>query len=139
VLPDWLAAALQDAGQLDAPGTGTRRARLGRCPACRAQVLRGLDGERAAGLAVVNAEEIDTSGEFLALMLGLRTYTLTRGRSSTGAASWNLDPREPCGIRAGQRTALVAEHRCGVAIPPARESRIPRWMQSKPLPDAAPF
>lgn len=137
-LPDWLVAHLADTGRGNPDGI-SRAARLSRCDQCRRPVLAGLDGDLAAGAVSCDPNEIDTTGELLALALNLRTYTLTRATTSSGKATWNIDRRYPEAIRAGQRTALVAEHRCGIAIPPARQSRIPGFYASKPLPEIAPF
>lgn len=138
-LPEWLVAHLTATGRYNADGVA-RSARLTRCPKCARVVLSGLDGDIAGFPVVCDPTEIDTNGELLALVLNLHTYTLTRAMTSSGKSTWNLDPREPCGIRAGQRTALVAQHRCGIAIPPTAVSRLPAWMSRRaPDTDTPPF
>lgn len=122
-LPAWLVAHLEDTGAL----TG-RAARHTRCTSCRRPVLSGIDGDRCGALAICDPTEIDANGELVAFALGLRTYTLTRARTSAGRAVWNLDPRHPWAIAAGITRPVVAQHRCGVAIPPAPRSLIPTWM-----------
>lgn len=136
-LPGWLVAHLDATGRSNPDGVG-RGARLGRCRRCTRQVLRGLDGDLAAFPAECDPHEIDTNGELLALALGLRTYMLTRSMTSSRKLGWNLDPRTQWGIRAGQRTALVVEHRCGIAIPAAARSWLPR-QASLPTPSDVPF
>lgn len=120
---DWLIAHLQAIGAHNPDGV-SRAARPTRCPDCRRHVLRGLDDDRCAGVAVVDPHDIDHLGEFLALRIGLHTYSLRRGTNSTGKAQWNIDPRYPAEIRAGQEYPVLAQHRCGMAIPPAATSRL---------------
>lgn len=139
-LPGWLVAHLIATGHHNADGI-SRAARLTRCANCGRGVLLGLNGDRAGYPAKCDPHEIDTRGELVALALGLRTYMLTRSVNSAGKGIWNLDPRNPWAIRAGQRTALVAQHRCGIAIPPATESHLPAWLDraARPAPDQPPF
>lgn len=137
-LPAWLVAHLQAVGRHN-PDGAARAARHRRCTRCTRPILAGLDGDRAAMTVECDPTEIDTTGELLALALNLRTYTLTRATNSSGKATWNIDPRDRWQIRAGQRTALVAEHRCGIAIPPAAHSRLPAWMTPRPASSAPPF
>lgn len=117
----------------------SRAAKPALCRACGRLVLRGLDGDRCALLVECDPHEIDTTGELLALMLNLRTYTLTRSPITSAATGWALDPRYPTAIRRGQRTALVAQHRCGIAIPPTTHKRIDLFDQPPALPEHAPF
>lgn len=137
-LPAWLQAHLEAVGVANKDGVA-RGARLTRCSQCGRAVLSGLDGDVAGFPAVCDPTEIDTHGELVALALNLRTYTLTRATKSNGKSTWNLDPRDQWGIRAGQRTALVAQHRCGIAIPPAAVSRLPAWLNPRPIDDTPPF
>lgn len=108
------------------------------CPDCGRTVLRGLDGDRAALVAECDPEEIDTIGELVALALGLRTYTLTRSPITAAVSGWVVDPRYPAAIASGQRKPIVAQHRCGIAIPPAAHKRLPAFTD-QPLPIDAPF
>lgn len=122
-LPEWLVAHLSAKGLHDADGV-RRAARLTRCVKCNRRVLVGLDGDVAAMPVTCDPHEVDVKGEALALILGLQTYTLTRSARSKGIA-WNLDHRHPWAIEKGRRTAIVAEHRCDVAVPPASMSFLP--------------
>lgn len=125
-LPEWLEAHLKATGRFNADGVA-RSARLRNCPDCGAKVLRGLDGDRAAFPVICDPHEIDANGETVALMCGLRTYSLTRSGTASGMA-WNLDARLPAVVAAEQRTAVVAQHRCGMAVPPSGRSFLPAWM-----------
>ena len=123
-LPEWLVASLSARGLHDAEGV-RRAARLTRCDECRRPVLAGLDGDLAAMPVQCEPHEIDVQGETLALILGLRTYTLTRKIRAKGLG-WNLDLRDRWAIESGQRTALLAQHRCDVAIPPTQRPFLSR-------------
>ena len=136
-LPAWLLAHLEATGRHNTDGIA-RAARYQRCVDCRRAVLTGLDADRAALPAECDPTEIDTRGELVALALGLRTYTLTRATNSSGKTAWNLDRRDQWQIRAGQRTAIVAQHRCGIAIPPAARSHLPAWMSRAQRVEFAP-
>lgn len=126
-LPGWLIANLIATGRHNPDGI-SRGARLTRCSDCGRPVLAGLDDDIAAWAVKCDPHEIDTRGELVALALNLRTFMLTRSTNSSGKATWNLDPRDRWAIRAGQRTAIVAQHRCGISIPSATESRLPTWL-----------
>lgn len=128
-LPDWLIANLQALGRFNSDGI-KRSAKMGTCPDCGRPILRGLDGDRAAMVAICDPYEIDLNGELIALALGLRTYSLTRTQSGSSAA-WNLDVRLPtvC-AQDNQRNAIVAAHRCGIAIPPTRRSFLPAHLNA---------
>lgn len=134
-LPDWLVAHLSEVGQANPDGI-RRAARYSRCGRCGRWVLRGLDGDVAAMPIVADPHEIDRHGEMVAILLGLRTFMLTRGKSGKGSA-WNLDARDEWEIAAGQRTPLVAEHRCGIAVPPATRPWLRRDNRST-NPDGSP-
>lgn len=136
-LPEWLIAHLDTTGRRNADGIG-RSASLTRCRGCGRRVLAGLDGDLAAGAVMCDPHEIDVRGELLALALNLRTYMLSRATTSAGKATWNLDPRNQWAIAAGQRTALVAAHRCGIAIPPAATTWLPTLTYS-PTPEHPNF
>lgn len=134
-LPEWLIANLTARGLHDPDGV-RRAARLSRCSECGQRVLAGLDGDVAAMPVECEPHEIDLQGETLALLLGLRTYTLTRRIRAKGLA-WNLDLRDRWAIARGRRTALLAQHRCDVAMPPAVKPFLPRGNQSA-TPDGPP-
>ena len=139
MLPEHLVAHLIATGRHNPDGI-SRGARLTRCPDCGRPVLTGLDDDTAAFPATCDPHEIDTRGELVALALNLHTFTLTRATNSSGKSTWNLDPRDQWSIRAGQRTALVAQHRCGIAIPATTESQLPAWLHRRTAPtDQPPF
>ena len=134
-----LLAVLAQSGHLDPDGVH-RAARPDICPDCRRPVLVGLDAERCATVARTDPHEIDVMGEFLATRLGLMTYNLSRGFSKKGKQQWVLDTRMICQIEAPRRTAVVAAHRCGIAIPPATVTFLsPRPRRARSGSDAAPF
>lgn len=134
-----LLAVLAQSGHLDPDGVH-RAARPDTCPDCRRPVLTGLDAERCATVAHADPHEIDAMGEFLARRIGLMTYNLSRGFSKKGKRQWTLDSRMICMIEAPRRTAVVAAHRCGIAIPPAKVT----FLSARPRParsgsDGPPF
>lgn len=114
-----LLAVLAATGHYDADGVH-RGARPGVCRDCRRPVLLGLDADRCACVAVVDPHEIDPVGEILAVRIGLMTYNLTHSYSAKGKRRWILDTRMVCMIEAPRRSAVVAAHRCGLAIPAAK-------------------
>lgn len=136
-LPEWLIASLSERGLHDADGV-RRHARMTHCDECHRPVLAGLDDDVAAMPVQCEPHEIDLHGETLALLLGLRTYTLTRRIRSKGLG-WNLDLRDRWAITKGQRTALLAQHRCDVAMPPAKKKFLPRAQQVVTANDQPPF
>lgn len=134
----WLAQHLRDCGYANDDGIG-RSARTGRCEQCRAEVVRGLDGDRCAMAAVADPHEIDALGEYLALRIGLITYSLRNSYSPKGKQIWVIDPRFQWEIAAGDQRPVLAQHRCGLQIPPAKQSRIPEPRRIAPLPlDGSP-
>lgn len=136
----WLVGHLAELGLANADGIG-RAARNGRCPQCRAAVVRGLDDERCGGVATADPHEIDAIGEYLALQLGLITYSLRNSYSKKGARQWNLDPRYNWDIKAGTDAAILAQHRCGIQIPPAVSPKLAEPPRPTALPpgDGTPF
>lgn len=116
--PDWLRAHLADLG-LDNPDGISRAAHLAACPDCGRRVLRGLDDDRCAGVATVDPDEIDHIGEYLALKIGLLTYSIRRSASAGGKRQWNLDWRSHQETRFTPNAPVVAQHKCGMKIPPA--------------------
>lgn len=136
-LPEWLVASLSARGLHDADGI-RRSARLARCDECHRPVLAGLDDDVAAMPVQCEPHEIDLQGETLALLLGLRTYTLTRRIQARGLG-WNLDLRDRWAIAKGQRTPLLAQHRCDVAMPRARKLLLARVPQSVNANECPPF
>lgn len=122
----WLTRHLADIGYANPDGIG-RAARLQRCEHCGAQVLRGLDGDRAAAVATTDPHEIDAVGEYVAKRIGLMTYSLRRGFGKNGEIC-TLSPRFIWDLRAPRKHPVLAEHRCGMQIPPSREPSL--WRQS---------
>jgi hypothetical protein len=137
-LPEWLRAHLTDIGA-DNPDGIARGARMSTCPSCGRRVLRGLDDDRCAMVATADPHEIDEVGEYLALRIGLLTYSLRRATNSSGKATWNLDPRTQWAIAGGRNAAVVAEHRCGMSIPPAAQPRLFVLCAPKPNTNTPPF
>lgn len=129
-IPDHVKAFLTDIGQWNTDGK-SRLARLATCPGCRHPILAGLDADRAAMPATCDPHEIDANGELLALALNIPTYRLAVAFSATGKRGWNLDRRTKFDIECPQDTAIVAAHRCGLAIPPAPHSYLPPWTRRR--------
>lgn len=128
----WVKAHLAALGVLNADGV-SRRVSSGRCPQCRAVVLRGLDSDRCAVPVTVDVAEIDAIGELLATMQGRRTFDLLQYRAKQ-SYSYCLEPRRAVHIAKPRRYSVYAEHRCGAplpAAPPATPRRV--------LPDRPPF
>ena len=123
-MPEWLVVHLTAIGRYDTDGV-RRGARLSRCSQCRRQVLSGLDGDRCAMAVTCEPYEIDEKGEALALMLGLQTYTLTQTNGAKGVV-WNIDWRASNVLGRSRRYALVAEHRCEMAVPPTQDQILGR-------------
>ena len=115
-LPEWLVAKLR----AENPDGVTRAARLGRCERCGRPVLRGLDDDRCAWVAVAEPFEVDRFGEYLALARGLRTFHLARRYGSAGASRWEIDSRDKCAIASPhKRYPVIPQHRCDVILPAA--------------------
>lgn len=136
-LPDWLRQQLIDSGHIDPRGY-TRTARYGTCDRCGRGVLRGLDDDRCAWHVTADPHEIDPAGEMLAFALGLRTFTLRKYNSGKGSG-WSLDPRYPAAIEKGMTTPVVAQHRCGISIPPAATALLPARVHRPARPDQPDF
>jgi hypothetical protein len=136
-LPEWLVGHLSAIGRHDSDGV-RRAARFSRCDDCGRKVLAGLDGDVAAMPVVCEPYEVDLNGEALAMVLGLHTYTLTR-RAGSKSQAWNLDYRDRWAIEKGQRTALVVQHRCDLAVPRAARSFLPQVDKNLPLDGSPPF
>jgi hypothetical protein len=132
MIADWLVSHLQQLGAWNNDGI-SRAARLHHCGHCGAPVLRGLDGDRAAMVATCQPQDIDHFGEYLALKLGLCTYTV-RTTHIGGKAAVVLDPRYHWDIDAGMREPVVPQHRCGLAIPPVKHSAFE--LPPNPLPQS---
>lgn len=81
-----------------------RKAQLRPCPRCGGQILTGLDHDRTAAIAHVDATPIDPAREVAALRAGYHTYDLINGE---------LFFREPWhhGVVYGS-TPIHVEHHC---------------------------
>lgn len=89
----------------------SRRASLGRCPACRGVILTGLDDDRCGLLARVDPAPLTTVGEVAALLAGRWTYDarLVDGRV-------RLDHRDQWKIRV-RPWPVLASHACPGVVP----------------------
>lgn len=91
------------------PGRTTgRHLKAGRCRACRAPILRGLDEDLCALRAETDPTPLAPLGEAMALLAGRKTYDLARD-----LGNWQLTRRGRWRI-AGTRTGvdIVPAHRC---------------------------
>jgi hypothetical protein len=71
-----------------------RAAKVARCRKCRAIVIRGLDHDRCARLAVVNPAPLSVVSEALALMAGRAASGLTAWRTA-----YQIDARLAANIK----------------------------------------
>jgi hypothetical protein len=121
------------------PGPISRRARVVKCPSCKAWVFRGLESDWCAWGATVDVQPLDAMGELVALLGGLSTYSLAfmgghyeiNNRTELHIAS------RPPGSRVNED--VVTAHRCGVSIASAVVSTLPRGRVAKPTPKNPPF
>jgi hypothetical protein len=118
-LPHWLQEHLRTIGA-DNPDGVSRRARLTHCRTCRRTLVVGLDADPCGIAATADAQEIDAVGEYLALTLGLRTFTLTRT-----AGTWQLEYRDQFAVAGEKKHPILAAHTCTIRLPPAVESLFP--------------
>lgn len=120
-MPTWLTRRLEATGDAG-PDAVTRRVRGKACKTCGRFVLAGLDADRAAAPAHVDATPLSRLGEALAQVAGLATYDLTyvNGRLELDG------PRDASTIRhfpAGTRDVdVVAAHQCVTTNFPALPS-----------------
>ena len=117
-----LLAHLAAIGALNPDGVG-RAAKVSTCGGCGARVLSGLDDERAGMAVSADLHEIDAVGEYVATQIGLLTFTLRIGYANSGRRVLNLNARYGWDRRAPMNHPVVAQHRCGMEIPPAAEQR----------------
>lgn len=108
MIPAWLLAK---------SGGILRSAHLGHCPKCRAPIIRGLDAEKAALLAICDIQPIDQIGELVALTQGRPTYDLIGN-----AHRKELEYRYEWNIKSERRYPVHAAHRCGTPPLPAQET-----------------
>lgn len=125
---------LEARGQWNADGI-SRKAAARLCPLCRRPMMVGLDADTAAFTAKCSPEPLNATGELLALMAGLRTYSI----SWLGNA-YVIDFRDVDRIKwsppgSNSRDDVLAEHRCDFvttkqmtitrnAIPPVYETGV---------------
>lgn len=106
-------------------GPIVRAAGAGRCKACEAFLIQGLDGDQCALDARADADPVSALGEAHARILGLRTYELWRTKGA-----WNLELRDMGAIRrrpAGSGVVdVLAEHLCGLILDHAELRNPPR-------------
>lgn len=114
-LPVWVLAALVDQTGDHTGGHGPS-ARLVECPRCAVAVLTGLDQPTAALEATAGVYEVDELGELIAVLNGLSTYHLIYENKKWVIARRGIDALN-CGVR---RHPVIAQHNCGVEIPPAK-------------------
>jgi hypothetical protein len=79
-----------------------RKAQLRPCPRCGTQILTGLDHDRTAAIATVDAAPINPAREVAALGAGFHTYDLDNGEL------WLREPWH----RAGADHPIHASHHC---------------------------
>lgn len=110
-----LRAALIRAGRIDGDGH-SRAARTGRCPTCRAAIVRALDADRAALAITTDVPALTAAGELAALLDGTHTYEM-----HTAGLRIEIDYRDQWRIRArsADRADLhvVKAHECGHPSP----------------------
>ena len=109
-------------GALNPDGVG-RAARLSRCDDCGRRVLTGLDDERAGMAVDVDLHDLDAVGEWVAIQIGVATFNLRPGYSNKGRRIVTLDARYRWDMAAPMKYAVLAQHRCGMEIPPAAQQR----------------
>lgn len=128
-LPEWLRARLGDQG-------GERSARAGVCGWCKREVLRGMDADRCAAMAVVDAYEIDELGEVIALLRGMTTFDLV-----LMGGKFELYYRGVTHIRRPRTYPVLAEHDCAYVHPAAANTHpmLARFDVQISNSDIAPF
>jgi hypothetical protein len=121
-------------GKYFTPDPISRSAKSFQCPTCHAFCMRGLDHDRVAGIAIVDARPLNAQGELVALLEGRATYNLAwRG------GCYEIDFRELESIKAsppGRRADVdvVCAHMCGrpiVCITPLRRGGPRAWQATR--------
>lgn len=142
MIAKWLQQHLENCGLWNVDRV-SRTVHAARCKKCRRMLYTGLDADLIAGVARVDPDPISATGEAVAHLLGLRTYSLRWQLDSL-----TLDLRTHFEIRghpagtvhqAGRPPPydVVAEHRCDVLALPGVESvhntpRIPDYNAPPP-------
>lgn len=119
-------------GGLEAAGLVMRRkATRGRCPSCRALVLRGLDADLAAMPAIVDPTPLDLRAWEACRLTGRALYVL-----KNDGDRWVLNDLDPYAFPGSKRkgTLIVPEHVCGGRLP----GRLPDMKRHNVDPDAPP-
>lgn len=120
-MPAWLARRLEATGDAG-PDAVTRRVRGKACKTCGRFVLAGLDADRAASPAHVDATPLSRLGEALAQVAGLATYDLAwtgQRLELDGPRDASTISRFPAGARG---TDVVAAHQCAATRWPSLPS-----------------
>lgn len=119
-------------GGLEAAGLIMRRkASRGRCPTCRATVLRGLDADLAAMPAIVDPTPLDLRAWEACRVAGRALYVL-----KSDGDRWILNDLDPYAFPGSKRqdALIVPEHTCRGRFP----GRLPDTRRHNPDPDAPP-
>lgn len=98
----------------------TRAVRANICHRCHAEILEGLDDDRAALVARVDPQPVDNLGEYLAIAAGRSTYSLRR----VTPRRYELDHRDQWRIR-GHQWPVHAQHICAAAPLPSPPPKPP--------------
>jgi hypothetical protein len=101
-----------------------RRARVQVCAVCHRVVIYGLDADRCALTATVDAHPITAAGEVEAIRAGRRTYELARMELHP-RDRWNIPGRPP-----SHRLIVLADH--------DHKKRIPDSWLMPPAPSTPP-
>ena len=138
-MPSWLVERLDRAGWIDAATGAGRQARAARCPACRAQVMRGLTAVPMAVSVDCDPQPLTTTAEVLCLLVGRPTYEL---RFLGGR--YDLDTRDkwrrrerPAGLT--KQVDVLAQHRCSDPPPGPHAPTLLIEPVHNPTPDEVPY
>jgi len=102
---DWLVKHLQTIGAFNDDGV-SRRLRPGRCPRCKAHVLKALDDDVCGLVRYFAPEALSKRGEAAYVLLGQQSYQVSiDGRPNERGA---------IAIKRGDNAPVVAEHLCGL-------------------------
>lgn len=117
----------------------SRRAKVRKCAKCRAWTFQGLESDWCAWGAITDLRPLDAMGELVALLGGLRTYSLiyAGGHYEINSRGELAIAARPPGSRVNED--IVAAHKCGVDIAGTIASNLPRARLAKPQPKNPPF
>lgn len=118
-------------------GQGTGRLKPGRCPGCRTLTLTGQASDWPSPRLTVGPQPLSPTGEALARLAGLTTWTLSRP-AGKALISWRdhfAIRRRPAGSGVGLATRqaydVIAEHRCGLTFPGTESAFNPQENENK--------